>query len=106
VNSVRVRAFDWYARAWLVVLPHGLLNVRERAPACAQRIVCRPGPGAGRCVAAQGLLERQPEADAIHARIDLLETVNSAKALAMLNVGDRVRFTHHNRPQYLRVSGA
>ncbi|MGO9958696.1 MAG: hypothetical protein ACLP50_22490 [Solirubrobacteraceae bacterium] len=41
-------------------------------------------------------------ADAIHARIDLLETVNSAKALAMLNVGDRVRFNHHTRPQYLR----
>ncbi len=41
-------------------------------------------------------------ADAIHARIDLIETVNSAKALAMLNVGDRVRFNHHTRPQYLR----
>jgi hypothetical protein len=41
-------------------------------------------------------------ADAIHARQDLLETVNSAKALAMLNVGDRVRFNHHTRPQYLR----
>jgi hypothetical protein len=41
-------------------------------------------------------------ADAIHARLDLLETVNSAKALAMLNVGDRVRFNHHTRPQYLR----
>ena len=41
-------------------------------------------------------------ADAIHARLDLLETVSSAKALAMLNVGDRVRFNHHTRPQYLR----
>ena len=41
-------------------------------------------------------------ADAIHARLDLLETVNSAKALAMLNVGDRVRFSHRTRPQYLR----
>jgi hypothetical protein len=41
-------------------------------------------------------------ADAIHARQELLETVNSAKALAMLNVGDRVRFNHHTRPQYLR----
>jgi len=41
-------------------------------------------------------------ADAIHARLDLLETINSAKALAMLNVGDRVRFNHHTRPQYLR----
>jgi hypothetical protein len=41
-------------------------------------------------------------ADAIHARLELLETVNSAKALAMLSVGDRVRFNHHTRPQYLR----
>ena len=41
-------------------------------------------------------------ADAIHARLDLLETINSAKALAMLNVGDRVRFNHRTRPQYLR----
>lgn len=41
-------------------------------------------------------------ADAVHARLDLLETINSAKALAMLNVGDRVRFNHHTRPQYLR----
>jgi len=41
-------------------------------------------------------------ADAVGARIDLLETINSAKALAMLNVGDRVRFNHHTRPQYLR----
>jgi hypothetical protein len=41
-------------------------------------------------------------ADAIHARQELLETINSAKALAMLNVGDRVRFNHHTRPQYLR----
>ena len=44
----------------------------------------------------------QAIADAIHARIDLLETINSAKALAMLNVGDRVRFNRHTRPQYLR----
>jgi hypothetical protein len=41
-------------------------------------------------------------ADAIHARHELLETINSAKALAMLNIGDRVRFNHHTRPQYLR----
>jgi hypothetical protein len=53
---------------------------------------------------AAGVLDAHlhPLADAIHARIDLLETVNSAKALAMLNVGDRVRFNHHTRPQYLR----
>jgi len=41
-------------------------------------------------------------ADAIHARRELLDTINSAKALAMLNVGDRVRFNHDARPQYLR----
>jgi hypothetical protein len=41
-------------------------------------------------------------ADAIHARRELLRTINSAKALAMLNVGDRVRFNHDTRPQYLR----
>lgn len=40
--------------------------------------------------------------DAIHARLDLLHTIDSAKALAMLNVGDRVRFNHKTRPQYLR----
>ena len=41
-------------------------------------------------------------ADAIHARAELLHTINSAKALAVLNVGDRVRFNHDTRPQYLR----
>jgi hypothetical protein len=41
-------------------------------------------------------------ADAIHARLDLLETVNSAKALAMLTVGARVRFNERTKPQYLR----
>jgi len=41
-------------------------------------------------------------ADATHARLDLLETVNSAKALAMLSVGDRVRFSERTKPQYLR----
>ena len=41
-------------------------------------------------------------ADAIYARQELLETISSAKALAMLNVGDRVRFNHRTRPQYLR----
>lgn len=54
-------------------------------------------------IAAGGLDEHLTAiADAIHARLDLLDTVNSAKALAMLNVGDRVRFTHHTKPQYLR----
>jgi hypothetical protein len=42
-------------------------------------------------------------ADVIHACMELVETVNSAKALAMLNVGDRVRFIHYTRPQYLRA---
>lgn len=41
-------------------------------------------------------------ADAVHARQELLETINSAKALAMLCVGDRVRFNDDTRPQYLR----
>jgi hypothetical protein len=41
-------------------------------------------------------------ADAAHARLELLDTINSAKALAMLNIGDRVRFNNHIRPQYLR----
>lgn len=41
-------------------------------------------------------------ADAVYARQELLETINSAKALATLSVGDRVRFNHHTRPQYLR----
>lgn len=40
--------------------------------------------------------------DAISARQELLNTINSAKALAMLNPGDRVRFSQHTRPQYLR----
>lgn len=41
-------------------------------------------------------------ADAVYARLELLETVNSAKALAMLCVGDRVRFNNTTKPQYLR----
>jgi hypothetical protein len=45
-------------------------------------------------------------ADAIFARRELLETISSAKALAMLNVGDRVRFNYHTRPQYLHGSKA
>ena len=54
-------------------------------------------------IAAGELDERlHPIADAIHAHLELLETINSAKALAMLNVGDRVQFNHHTRPQYLR----
>ena len=40
-------------------------------------------------------------AEALRARYDLLQTVNSQKALAMLNVGDRVRINHHASPRYL-----
>jgi hypothetical protein len=40
-------------------------------------------------------------ADAIRARSGLLETINSANALAMLNVGDCVAFSHHTRPQHI-----
>jgi len=40
-------------------------------------------------------------ADAVRARHELLRTISSAKSLAMLNVGDRVRINHHARPRYL-----
>jgi hypothetical protein len=40
-------------------------------------------------------------ADAVRARHELLRTVSAAKALAMLNVGDRVRINHHASPRYL-----
>jgi len=40
-------------------------------------------------------------AEAVHARHELLRTVNSQKALAMLNVGDRVRINHQASPRYL-----
>jgi hypothetical protein len=40
-------------------------------------------------------------AEAIRARFDLLQTVNSAKALAQLTVGDRVRINHQANPRYL-----
>jgi hypothetical protein len=40
-------------------------------------------------------------AQAVHARHELLETVSSAKALAMINVGDRVRINHHASPRHL-----
>jgi hypothetical protein len=39
--------------------------------------------------------------DAVRARHELVRTVSSAKAIAMLNVGDRVRINHHARPRYL-----
>lgn len=40
-------------------------------------------------------------ADAIHARHELLQTVESAKALGELSVGDPVRINHHATPRYL-----
>jgi hypothetical protein len=41
-------------------------------------------------------------ADAVHARYELLHTVTSHKALAMLNVGDHVQINRHASPRYLR----
>jgi hypothetical protein len=40
-------------------------------------------------------------AEAIRARYELLQTIGSAKALAELGVGDRVRINHHASPRYL-----
>jgi len=40
-------------------------------------------------------------AEAIRARFDLLQAINSAKALAQLKLGDRVRINHHATPRYL-----
>lgn len=40
-------------------------------------------------------------AEAVRARYELLHTINSHKALAMLSIGDRVRINHHATPQYL-----
>jgi hypothetical protein len=41
-------------------------------------------------------------AGAIRARHELLQTINTAKALAQLNVGDQVRINHNASPRYLR----
>lgn len=53
---------------------------------------------------AQGVLDPHLTAiaQAIRARYELLQTVNSAKALAQLTVGDAVRINHHARPRYLQ----
>lgn len=40
-------------------------------------------------------------ADAVRARHELLHTITSHKALAMLNIGDRVQINHHASPRYL-----
>ena len=40
-------------------------------------------------------------ADAVRARHKLLHTITSHKALAMLNVGDRVQINRHASPRYL-----
>src|SRR4051794_3978723 len=41
-------------------------------------------------------------ADAVHARLALLQTVKAASALAHLNVGDIVRLNHKVRPRCLQ----
>jgi hypothetical protein len=41
-------------------------------------------------------------ADAVDARLGLLQTVKAASALAQLNVGDTVRLNHKVRPRYLQ----
>ena len=53
---------------------------------------------------AQGVLDPYLTAiaQAIRARYKLLQTVNSAKALAQLTVGDAVCINHHARPRYLQ----
>jgi hypothetical protein len=40
-------------------------------------------------------------ADAVHARRELLHTVRSANAIAVLSIGDTVMFTAKVRPRYL-----
>ena len=52
---------------------------------------------------ADGVLDEHLTAisEAVHARYELLRTVSSHKALAMLNVGDRVQINHHAKPRYL-----
>jgi hypothetical protein len=40
-------------------------------------------------------------ADAVRARYELVQTIICHKALAMLNVGDRVQINHHASPRYL-----
>jgi hypothetical protein len=40
-------------------------------------------------------------AEAVRSRYELLRTINTHKALAMLTVGDRVRINHHATPRYL-----
>jgi hypothetical protein len=43
-------------------------------------------------------------ADAVRARSELLHTITSHKALAMLNVGDHVQINRHASPRYLHGS--
>lgn len=40
-------------------------------------------------------------ADAVRARYELLHTITSHKALAMLDIGDRVQINRHASPRYL-----
>jgi hypothetical protein len=70
-----------------------------------------PAPGGGGAEPERPLLDRiasgalDPHltalAEAIRARFDLLETINSQKALAELTVGERVRINHRATPRYL-----
>jgi hypothetical protein len=68
----------------------------DRAPAEPERLLLDQ--------IAAGVLDEHLTAiaEAVHARHQLLDTINSHEALAMLNVGDRVRFNQHTKPQYLR----
>ncbi len=52
---------------------------------------------------AAGVLDEHLTAisEAVHARHELLHTISSHKALATLNVGDRVRINHQATPRYL-----
>lgn len=67
----------------------------DRAPAERERLLLDQ--------IADGVLDQHLTAisEAVHARHELLETINSHKALAMLSVGDRVRINHHAKPRYL-----
>lgn len=53
---------------------------------------------------AAGALDRHLVAigDAVRSRHELLHTITSHKALAMLNVGDHVQINHHASPRYLQ----
>jgi hypothetical protein len=86
---------------------------RRRAPASPQRqlnphVATGPRPSAkherlllDQIAAGELDAHRVAIGEAVRARLDLLHTVNSQKALAMLSVGDRVRINRHASPRYL-----